>query len=369
MSIKYDRLFSRRSDGGIQTWDLELDGDKYRVTSGAVGHKATTTEWTVCAGKNIGRANETSPKQQAEKEATALWQKKYDSGYRKTEEELNEVTMFDPMLAKNYDDYKDKILFPVYSQPKLDGIRCISRSDGTWTRSGKKHTTLKHIEAALEGLHKEHPGLVLDGEAYADKLSKDFSRICSLIKRDKPTAEELVDCARNIKYHVYDCVIPGNPKASFSERSKFIAEHLKGVPGIVIVDTTRVDTQAELDKLFQYYMSQGQEGQIIRIDSAYENKRSKSLLKRKEFDDAEFKILDIIEGVGNRADTCGAMSFENSSGKPFNSNVKGSWEFTHALWVDREKYIGKLATVRFFGYTPGDKIPRFPYVVGIRDGE
>jgi DNA ligase-1 len=181
---------------------------------------------------------------------------------------------------------------------------------------------------------------------------------------------------------VYDCKL-GDPAAKFSDRSRFIEENLAGLPGIVIVPTEKIDNQEMLDKYYENYIVAGNEGQIIRIDGPYENKRSKLLLKRKEFDDAEFTILGMEEGTGNRAGTVGAMHFEtpkggrlpsngtmaDTLGKPFKSNVKGSWDFVADLWVNRKKYMGKQATVRYFGLTPGDRVPRFPYVVAIRDGE
>ena len=381
-ATKFQRLLSRRSDGGLQVWDLELEGNKYRVTSGMVDGKKHTNEWTECKGKNIGRANATTPEQQAALEAQALWDKKYREGYRAKESELTLTGIFEPMLAKRYEDYKDELVYPVYSQPKLDGIRCIAKRAGTFTRTGKPHTTLAHIEAALTKVFEEYPDLVLDGEAYADKLNKNFSRICSLIKRVNPTPAELIECSQHISYHVYDCKL-GDTAAPFSERSRFIREHLAGLPGIIIVPTELITSKEVLDKYYESYITSGQEGQIVRIDGAYENKRSKLLLKRKEFDDQEFTILGMEEGTGNRAGTVGAMHFEtpkggkllsngtmvDTLGKPFKSNVKGSWEFVEELWKNRKKYLGKQATVRYFGLTPGDKIPRFPYVVAIRDGE
>jgi DNA ligase-1 len=368
MTKNYKRLYSRRSDGGLQIWELELNGNKYRVTSGAVGAKQHTNEWTECQGKNMGRANATTPAEQAAAEADALWKKKYESGYREQESELDSTGIFEPMLAKKYEDYKDELDYPVFSQPKLDGCRMVGRANGLWTRSGKRWTTMPHVESALAGFFKQHPDVVLDGEAYADKLNKDFSRICSLIKRTKPSAAELIECAQYISYHVYDCKLP-NAKETFAERSKFIADNLAGLPGIVIVDTHLATGKAQLDKLYEGYLIAGQEGQIVRVDGAYENKRSKLLLKRKEFDDGEYTILGMEEGTGNRAGTCGAMHFQNAAGKPFKSNVKGTWEFTEDLWLNRKKYMGKQATIRHFGFTPGDKIPRFPYVVTIRNGE
>lgn len=381
-ATKLHKLFSRRSDGGLQSWEIEVEGSKYRVTSGMVGGKTHTNEWTEAKPKNVGRANATTAEEQALLEAQATWDKKFREGYRQTESELKNVVIFEPMLAKKYDDYADELTYPLFSQPKLDGIRCIADPRGTWTRSGKRHTTLAHIEAALKPVFDKYPDLVLDGEAYADKLSKDFSKICSLIKRINPTPAELEECATHISYHVYDCHT-GEASDTFRVRSAFLQKNLAGIPGIVLVPTNCVATKEELDTLYEKYIADGQEGQIVRVDDVYENKRSKFLLKRKQFDDAEFIILGMEEGVGNRAGTCGAVHFEtpkggrllsngvmqDTLGKPFKSNVKGSWEFTADLWTNRKKYMGKQATVRYFGLTPGDKIPRFPYVVGIRDGE
>lgn len=367
-SEKLQKLYSRRSDGQLQSWEIEVDGSKYRVTSGIVDGKLHTNEWTQCEGKNQGRANATTPEQQAQLEAAAIWKKKHDSGYRANPKDVDDIGFFEPMLAKKFEDYEKKLSYPVYSQPKLDGIRCIARKDGTWTRNGKRHTTLRHIEAALSKFFEKYPDVVLDGEAYADKLNKDFSRICSLIKRPKPTEAELQECAANIKYHVYDCVV-NNLSASFGHRFEFIKKELEKIPSVVIVETTEAATRAELDALYERYLQEGQEGQIVREDSKYENKRSASLLKRKEFDDGEYEILGMEEGLGNRAGTCGAMMFQTPEGKAFRSNVKGSWEFVQHLWTNRKTYLGRQATIRYFGLTPGDKIPRFPYVVGIRDGE
>lgn len=368
-NTKLPRLFSRRSDGGLQLWEVEVEGSKYRVTSGMVDGKAHTNEWTQCVGKNTGRANETSPEQQAQLEAAALWKKKHDSGYRENPDEVDSTGIFEPMLAKKFEDYEADLKYPVWSQPKLDGIRCIARKDGTWTRNGKRHTTLRHVEAALAKVFEKYPDLVIDGEAYADKLNKDFSRLCSLIKRPKPTESELKECEAHIRYHVYDCRFPDRPDMSFAQRITKLYEILNGVPYVEKVPTEIVDSRAQLDTLYETYMAEGQEGQIVRTNTAYENKRSSSLLKRKEFDDNEFTILGMEEGTGNRAGTCGAMMFQTPEGKAFKSNVKGSWEFVHEVWQNRKKYMGRQATIRYFGLTPGDKIPRFPYVVGIRDGE
>ena len=72
---------------------------------------------------------------------------------------------------------------------------------------------------------------------------------------------------------------------------------------IKIVQTTKVKNEAELMELYGKYVDEGYEGQILRLDAKYENKRTKSLLKHKSFQDEEYIIVDICEGEGNRAGT------------------------------------------------------------------
>ena len=64
----------------------------------------------------------------------------------------------------------------------------------------------------------------------------------------------------------------------------------------------------------------------------------------------------------------GFAILENKDGSLFRSNIKGSHEFLAELWNDRERVIGQKATVQFFNLTP-DGVPRFPYVIAIRNYE
>lgn len=98
---------------------------------------------------------------------------------------------------------------------------------------------------------------------------------------------------------------------------------------------------------------------IVRQDTLYENKRTKSLLKYKEFNDAEYRIVDVLEGVGNKSEMAGSIVC--TDGKvSFNSNIKGNREFCRQMLKGKKKYVGKMATIQYFNLTP-DGIPRFPY--------
>ena len=64
----------------------------------------------------------------------------------------------------------------------------------------------------------------------------------------------------------------------------------------------------------------------------------------------------------------GYATLENKDGTLFRSNIKGSHEFLSDLWKNKDDVIGEMATVQFFNLTP-DGVPRFPYIIGIRNYE
>jgi DNA ligase 1 len=365
-SMKLPTIYKKTKTGKVQEWTIEVKGNQYRTISGQTDGEKITNEWTDCDIKNAGRANATTPEEQAIKEAEAKRKKKLESGYFESIKDINKVQYFEPMLAQKYEDHE--INYPVYSQPKLDGIRCIVTKDGMFSRNGKKIISAPHIRQNLDLFFKDYPNAILDGELYCDKFANDFNKICSLVKRTKPTDEELKESADSIQYWVYDAPKIGllNEKDLFFNRYELVSDALskRKYPSIVVVTTLKVSKEEELTQAYEMYVEHGYEGQMVRLNRPYENKRSKFLLKRKEFMDEEFNILDVVEGEGNRKGTAGYMVFKNKDGRAFKSNIKGDFDYLAKLLKDKNKIIGKKATIKFFNYTP-DEVPRFPYVIAI----
>ena len=370
-------LVKRRSDGGIQEWSIEVDGNAFRVTSGKQGGKQKVNDWTYCTGKNKGKSNETTDEEQARVQAKAKWDKKLSGEYALSVDAVDSLGFVKPMLAKKWEDYEDKVEFPVYAQPKLDGIRCIATKDGLKTRTGKDIVAVPHIFEALQPFFEEHPDVILDGELYCDKFDNDFNAICHHVRRTNVT-EESLEKAKVIEYHVYDIVDATKP---FKERYEFVFLHFGDdvidedggedrclVDGIRAVETRYTTGKEMLDALYGQWQEEGYEGQMVRLNEPYENKRSKTLLKRKEFQDGEYTILGWKEGIGNRAGTIGHFKFETEDGIEFSSNIKGNFEYLADLLEQADDLIGKSATIKYFSLTP-DGVPRFPYVIAIRDYE
>jgi DNA ligase-1 len=364
-NMKLETIYKKTKTGATQEWTIEVVGNKYRTHSGQVGGAITTNEWTICYGKNVGRANETTDKEQTMAEAVAKRTKKLESGYFENIKHINKTQYFEPMLAAKWEDCKDKVTYPIYSQAKLDGIRCVVTKNGMFSRNGKPILSAPHIIDSLRNLFLVNPDLILDGELYCDKFANDFNKIVSLVKKTKPTDADLKESKKYIEYHIYD--LPSSDK-NFVHRAYDLGilfeTYLEMGKYCRIVQTYKVANEKAVEELYGGYVEAGYEGQMLRIDGKYENKRSKNLLKHKSFVDDEYTILDIVEGEGNRTGTAGYMVFETIDGKPFKSNVKGTWDETAEMLKSKKKLIGKQATIKYFNLTP-DGIPRFPYVINI----
>lgn len=358
-------LFKRDTKGKIRTltiqygYDMEVAG--IRSISGTVDGKKITSVWNMSEPTNVGRSNERDSLTQAQFEAQAEWDKKSAKEYFTNIADIDSYEIFKPMLAH---DYTKRPQSSGLSQPKLDGIRCVFDKNGMWTRGGKPITSCPHIWNSLEKFISENPNLVIDGELYNHELKADFNKITSLVRKLKSTPADIEEAAQLVQYHVYDCFDSNNPSANFSDRVKVLktlgSDIVKPVP------TDICETQEELDACYSSYTEDGYEGQMVRNDAPYECKRSKNLLKRKEFITEEFKVVQVIEGQGAWSGYAKRFILALPNGTEFGSGVRGTQAQLKELLENSEK--PSWATCRFFELTP-DGIPRFPVVVDYGTGE
>lgn len=367
-------LYKIDSKDKVRLWRMEQDGDSYRTVAGLVEGNQVTSKWTIAKAKNVGRANATTPEEQAAFEVAAHYTKKLKIDYFEDGEDMTIPKIFKPMLAATWAKLKSKIKYPVFTQPKLDGIRCLAMSHGLFSREGEPIVALPHVMEALVPFFDKFPAAILDGELYNHELREDFGTISSLVRKNKAPAYPYV--ALNVsssktvlkvspdmaQYHVYD--LPSNMNQAFSGRCGALQGMIdvtlgEDHPTIKVVETLVAHNEKEVDDNYAAFIEQGYEGGIIRVDGPYEQKRSNLLLKRKDFEDAEFTIIGFEEGVGNWAGVVKVVLFGYPDGSIGRATLKGNWEYCNAVLANQAVYIGCEVTVKYFGMTPAGKC-RFP---------
>lgn len=365
-------LYKLTSIGKTQVWNIWTEGPDICTEYGQLDGKKITTRDTIRSGKGIGTIAETTPEEQAEKEAISKWEKKSNKDYRESLDEIGklgdvkEASLggYLPMLAKKYTI--GSMVFPCYVQPKLDGLRCIARKENDvvtlWFRSGKQITTMVHIENELNTIMDN--GDIFDGELYSDKI--DFNKICGAIRRDKNIKDNV---AQQIDYYVYDAPRIHEQGLLYDEGYSFDVRlpilHLKASAyggNIIPLLTEYVDCDQDVVVKHDEYVAQGFEGIMLRDPKmCYEQKRSKYLLKHKVFNEDEFQIVAYEEGRGRLQGRVGAFVCEMSNGNRFKAKLKGKGvtDLLKDYFDEPEIFMNKMLTVKYQGLS-ADGIPRFP---------
>lgn len=366
-------LYKRTSSGKVQIWYQEIhpDGNMYRTVSGQQDGKKVESTWKTVKGKNIGRANETNATEQCALVVESNYITQLAQGnYWENIEDIDNTRFFEPMLAGDWHTNKPE---SGYSQPKMDGVRCILKKDGMWTRNGKPIVSCPHIIESMKDWFDKYPDDVFDGELYSDKLSDNFQKIISLARKTKDiTSEEYAESEQFLKLYVYD--YPGEAESVFGTRfmnfcnmyqKAFTDENRKYIE---IVDTIFLANKDEMDAEYASYMEAGFEGQMIRLDlGPYEHKRSKQLLKRKEFLSEEFEVIDIIEGQGNWSEMAKSVNIRLKDGQVQNCGMRGTQQFARDLLRNKKRYIGGEVTVMYQRLSNDGKLI-FPIGIAFFDG-
>lgn len=348
-------LYKLDSAGRLRTWRMQLNHDgHYRTLSGLADGKQAESGWTIPVP-----ASRPTVKEQGEFEVRAQYKHQLDREYHDNPDTVTKRKIIEPMLAKTWSGFPG----PCYFQPKLDGIRCIMTAEGMFSRQGQPITAVPHLHAAASALFAEHPNLVLDGELYNHDLRDDFGAISSVVRKKNPTVSELAFAEKIMQYHVYDVV---DPHMSFDGRQLEVERHLKALDcsWFQRVLTLYVDTGAHADVVYGEACAAGYEGGIYRLNERYElGKRSKFLLKRKDFETREFPLIRLEEGNGNWAGAAKRAILRNDDGGTFGAGLRGSYGQLKTL-LSQEVGPEAVATVRYFHLTP-DGVPRFPVVIDI----
>ena len=262
------------------------------------------------------------------------------------------------MLAYKVDSKPVDWTKKVYMQPKLDGVRCLIQLNDkgevhAYSRTGKPWLNINHILEDLEYFFEIHPDVVLDGELYNHDLRNDFEKIISLVRKQKPTADDRAEAAKLVQFHCYDYVetVMNMP---YSYRKDQLCTSDMYTDSVRYVPTYLVNKHEEaLDLHHNAFLPEGYEGSILRLDGPYQCKRSYNLQKFKDFHDAEATIVGYEAGKGKREGTLGKFIMEDEDGNVFGCPPGKGYDYEGMKYLleNIHDYIGQVATFTYFQRT------------------
>jgi ATP-dependent DNA ligase len=381
------------------------------------------------APANVGKANERNCLKQGLVKARAAYLKQREKGGR-TQAEINagtkslkkketaelttcketptnkskeiKETRYFPMLARNFQDEKHRIMYPVIVQPKLDGMRCIAflnvspKKNPTYknvilySRNMKDITGFDHLRKELLNplieLYdtKTKESLYVDGEFYhhGSRLQDIVGEVRN-IQKNNQTRED------GIKLYLFDCFYPASIDATYTHRLEVLDDffdELNEPKWTIKVPTWNAKSEMDIQSLYKKAMKDKYEGVMIKeLDSPYltsstksgSNLRSHSVLKLKGHFDEEYKIVGFTEGQHGKDVGALIWVLETPDKHQFNATPKSmTYAERYKLFKKlkenpdkfAKKYKNKMITVEYQDKSK-DGVPLRAKAILIRDYE
>ena len=285
------------------------------------------------------------------------------------------IPTFDVALATKYepkmcDFEKEEWL----ASRKLDGVRCVIRKEheyiNAYSRAGNEFTTLQKV---IDEVSKIPGDFVLDGEICLmdENGNEHFQGLMKQIKKKNHTI-------KNPKYVIFDYLTLeefDTKKGTTKLEDRYI--NLQGfdidsTETLTLLEQHPVEDEEELSQMIASADSNGFEGIMLRKNCVYQGKRTKNLLKCKQFYDAEYKVID-LDFDTNRVIVDGKeieeMMLRNVVIEHKGNKVGVGSGFSHEdrrhYYENPSKLLNKTITVQYFEETTnqsGKHSLRFPTV-------
>lgn len=343
----------------------------------------------------VGKASRTL-KEQLELEYNATIKKYLDKGYKRLLEPIENYSEEDlynligdvrtgqngvpkPQLAKQADTISNKKIFDkkYLGSRKIDGLRALiymgedgnlhAASRGAMNYDAAMYEILTHPD--LINLFKNNPGLIMDGECYKHGYS--LQQLNSIARTQVKAVDYKV-----LQFYWYDIidlnltttervnkinVLAKSLNLGFNPNKIFNDNELR----IQHVPHVEISGWDNIIKLHNDYVEEGWEGLVIRLESSLygPNKRTNDWIKIKSYQDSEFKIVGLSEGLRDE-DMCFVLVTEN--GIEFKAKPMGSRELKQYYRENLNSIIGKYATIKYF-YLSDEGCPLQPVMKAIRD--
>ena len=267
-----------------------------------------------------------------------------------------------------------------YASRKFDGVRCsVFLKEGeeplALSRTGKPFDTLEPLLQYFRGY--TGPSIMFDGELalWNENGEDDFKGIMSEIRRKDHQIE-------NVTFHLFDTVFTDGDPDPFSKRLVYMKELIKRweMPNRMrVVRQIPVKDEEHFQRLLSGARERGWEGIMLRKDALYKGCRSRDLLKVKEMQDLEAKVIGVETGKMRIVHECRERAIEVMTNaiieyKGCKVGVGSGWDLEQRklYFQHPEQLIGKTLTVQFFEETRnknGGYALRFPVAKIVHDGE
>ena len=288
------------------------------------------------------------------------------------------IKEFNVQLAEKFFDQKENFFegkeFALTT--KIDGSRIIAMKDdgrvSFWTRQGQKYEGLVDLEKDL--LECTDDDFIFDGELVAiDTDLENTYKNTMKLSRTKELEKH------GLKMLVFDYMPIANFKAQkchidYSTRRA----QLSAIFGLncfkyfeLLPILYKGTDTSKITEILNEQVSKGEEGIMINICNApYDFKRTNNLLKCKKFKDIEVEIIGFEEGANKLAGTLGAFvcKYKDNIVKVGSGLSDDDRSY---FWANRDKYLGKLLTVKYFETSVDSKTGleslRFPIYMRVRE--
>ncbi len=292
-----------------------------------------------------------------------------------------------PMLAKKYEG--QSLRDDVYVTEKLDGNRCIASYDGhKWnftSRNGKK----MNVDFDMTGLFEN---FVYDGEVMSTEQTELSIKRCNAIKDttfihcNTQEAQLMFNktsglinshgTKKGLVYNIFDIIAP----MKYKHRRVCLDDIEKTSEDVRIVPVLYKGKDTEqINKLLDTICEMGGEGVMLNAQNRiYEHKRTDALLKYKQVQHCDMKVIGVYPGEGKYTDMCGGIHCEmiTDDGKIVECRVgSGLSDAQRELWYDNPYEIcDKIVEIAYHEMTQdrnsiGSKYYslRFPRLISIRE--
>lgn len=264
------------------------------------------------------------------------------------------IPTFDVMLGTPIDKVKLKGDEWISISKKLNGCRCTFIGNKCMTRQGKEFIGLEHIITDLQKLVGDN--MFVDGELiYKNREglsdSEAFQKGTGIAMSKNMDKSELI-------FVVFD-MFPleqfwlGKSDFPYKLRKDIYLDDLQREIMRLHIENVRIvpmcyegTDHSEIWKWLDYAEISDWEGIMLNLDTPYECKRTKNLIKVKKFISCDIKCIGVEEGSGRNKGTLGALVCDYKGNK-VNVGSGFSDEDRKRIWQNPENIIGKIISVKY----------------------